>query len=113
MSDIVERLKGDVQYEWRQIMRDAAAEITRLREQVPPGHVRLPDGRDVPMLGTLVETADHCIVGHEAKAFVIRRRSVNGHTERFVGSVTNHCEHFARYFASREKALAALQEINR
>ncbi len=34
MSDIVERLKGDVQYEWRQIMREAAAEITRLRARV-------------------------------------------------------------------------------
>jgi len=34
MSDIVERLKGDVQYEWRQIMREAAAEITRLRAEL-------------------------------------------------------------------------------
>ena len=34
MSDIVERLKGYVQYEWRQIMREAAAEITRLRARV-------------------------------------------------------------------------------
>lgn len=34
MSDIVERLKGDVQYEWRQIMREAAAEIERLRARV-------------------------------------------------------------------------------
>lgn len=34
MSDIVERLRGDVQYEWRQIMRDAASEIERLRSRV-------------------------------------------------------------------------------
>lgn len=94
------------------LLEEGDNEIASLRSAVPQGHVRTPDGRDVRVLGTLVETADHCIVGHEAKAFVIRRRSVNGHTERFVGSVSNNCEHFARYFASRSKAIAALQEID-
>lgn len=42
MSDIVERLKGDVQYEWRQIMRDAAAEITLLREKIAAALDQLP-----------------------------------------------------------------------
>lgn len=42
MSDIVERLKGDVQYEWRQIMPDAAAEITLLREKIAAALDQLP-----------------------------------------------------------------------
>lgn len=36
---------------------------------VPEGHVRLPSGEDVKVLGELVMTIDGCVVGKNAKAW--------------------------------------------
>lgn len=37
----------------------------------PPGHVRLPDGRDVPVLGELPMSEDDCAVGSDATLYRI------------------------------------------
>lgn len=47
------------------IVRQLSAELTR-RMTPPEGHVRLPDGKDVKVLGTLPMTADGVVVGEGA-----------------------------------------------
>ena len=39
--------------------------------KVEPGHVRLPDGRDVPVLGELPMSEDDCAVGSDATLYRI------------------------------------------
>lgn len=51
--------------------REAANEIERLRALMlpPEGHILLPDGKCVKVLGTLPVTKDGCAVAHEAEVY--------------------------------------------
>lgn len=67
-DDLVERYGMDL----GRLTRAIAAALTAERERArpPQGCVRLPDGRDVKVLGTLPLTKDGCVVGNHAELWI-------------------------------------------
>ena len=86
---------------------EVMAELTR-RMTPPPGHVRLPDGRDVKVLGgieNLPMTEDGFLIAHNADTYGDSGMG-GGHIHRFFGYPGYKC------WSSREAAEAAKEKIN-
>ena len=81
----------------------------------PPGHVRLPDGRDVRVLGELPMTADGCVLGNGTFWRLVKcRNQIRNSGCVRVSQRTNRTEWMKKHaFGSLDMAHDAKDRINK
>ena len=92
---------------------EAAKRISNLERNPPANHVRLPDGRDVPVLGTLPMAADSRLVFHDATVDAMYLPHPNGADAVRISwdHIKEHCyEMIGEYHTTEESARQAAEK---
>lgn len=86
------------------LLEEIFARALAARSAVPDGHVRLPDGREVKVLGDIILTADGMLPGNNAVLWLKPRGDFpqDGARRR-----VNSCEHFQLLYSTKEAAESA------